>query len=356
MQYKIPKEDLRKYSMKFSLLIMLIAFVSSIYVMEKNTHIIFYRTFMAFLHFYFCFRLNILLYSVFSKKNKEINERKKVVAGIVLTAFFILFTSYTTQYLIYKGIFPSDLNDSRVIQIFYTWRAFVFIPFLAIVTFATAHFFHRSVILMHTTRQSELEVSRLQAINSETLNQLLKQQIQPHFLFNALNTLKSLIKKHPEVAENYLMQLSDFLRASISEHRSDVVSLKEELTLCENYMNMQKTRFGDALQYSNLINDTDLEQLFVPFFSIQPLLENAIKHNELTKENPLLIKVSIENNAIVVENNLQKRSYVENSIGNGLKNLGERYRLLKEKDIEIIESADKFIVRLKLISNENSNH
>lgn len=355
MQYQIPKEDLRKYSMKFSLLIMLIAFVS-IYVMEKNSHIIFYRTFMAFLHFYFCFRLNILLYAVFSKKNKEINERKKVTIGIGLTAIFILITSYTTQFLIYKGIFPSDLNDSRAIQIFYTWRAFVFIPFLAIVTFSTAHFFHRSVILMHATRQSELEVSRLQTINSETLNQLLKQQIQPHFLFNALNTLKSLIKKHPDVAENYLMQLSDFLRASISEHRSDVVSLKEELALCENYMNMQKTRFGDALQYSNLIEEEGLEQLFVPFFSIQPLLENAIKHNELTKENPLLIKVFIENDVIVVENNLQKRKYVENSTGNGLKNLGERYRLLKEKDIEIIESGDKFIVRLKLISNENSNH
>ncbi|MCO5260599.1 MAG: histidine kinase [Crocinitomicaceae bacterium] len=248
------------------------------------------------------------------------------------------------------GWLSGELNDQRIVEIFTSWRMFLFIPFLATMIFSIVHFFHRFVILAYRTRQTELEVSRLQIINTETLNQLLKQQIQPHFLFNALNTLKSLIKKQPVVAENYLIQLSDFLRASISEHRSDVVSLAEELELCSNYMEMQKIRFGEALLYN--VSSTVLERHddCIPFFSLQPLLENAIKHNELTKEKPLVIHLFLDGDAIVVENNLQKRKDVEVSTGNGLKNLKERYKILCNEDVLVVQDNAKFSVHLKLIS------
>lgn len=355
MIYKIPKDELYRYSFKFSLFIMLIAFVS-IYVMENNLEIIVFRSIMAFIHFYVCFLINIFLYKILSKKSEEVNERIKAFYGVLLTIVVLIITTYSTQYLMNIGWLPKKLNDARTVQVFTSWRAFFYIPFLAVVIFSIVHFFHRFVILAHATKQSELEVSRLQITNAETLNQLLKQQIQPHFLFNALNTLKSLIKKQPATAENYLMQLSDFLRASISGYRSDTVSVKEELDLCTNYMEMQKVRFGEALKYEVDVPDSYLHQFYVPFFSLQPLLENAIKHNELTKEKALTIHLYVENESIIVKNNLQKRKQVDSSTGNGLKNLNERYKILHNSDIEINETDKDFIVRIKLIPHENSNH
>lgn len=355
MEYKIPVDDLFKYSFKFSLFIVLTAFVS-IYVMEGDFKIVIFRTIMAFVQFYGCFLINIYLYMKMQKREGPFSERLKIIAGILITIVFTSVTTITTQYAMKIGWLPNDLNDERILEVFNSWKVYIFIPFLATVIFTTVHFFHRFVILAHATKQSELEVVRLQTANAETTNQLLKQQIQPHFLFNALNTLKSLIKKQPDVAENYLIQLSDFLRASISGHRTDTVLLREELTLCENYMEMQKTRFGEALRYQVDIPEDYFDRYSIPFFSLQPLLENAIKHNELTKQSPLSIQLFVEGKDIVVKNNLRLKKNVETSTGNGLTNLKERYRILFDEEIKIEQTEDAFIVGIKLISNENRSN
>lgn len=355
MEYKIPIDDLLRYSFKFSLFIMLTAFVS-IYVMETDTKIILFRSIMAFMHFYGCFLINIGLYKFLSKRTRFFDERLKLLIGIILTIVFVSTTTILTQWMMKVGFLPAGLNDQKIIDVYNSWRIYVFIPFISTVIFTTVHFFHRFVILAHATKQSELEVVRLQSANMETTNQLLKQQIQPHFLFNALNTLKSLIKKQPDIAEYYLIQLSDFLRASISGHRTDVVSIKEELKLCQNYMDMQKIRFGEALQYQVDVPESYLEVYSIPFFSLQPLLENAIKHNELTKQNPLVISILIENDQILVKNQLRLKKNVETSTGNGLTNLRERYRILFKEEIQISQSTEYFTVSLKLIPNENRNN
>lgn len=355
MEYKIPIDDLLKYSFKFSLLIMLTALVSS-YVMESNFSIIIYRTIMAFIHFYGCFLINIYLYIRLTKRKTLFSERTKLIFGVILTITFLCISTIITQWLIRIGWLPKAINDARILAILNSWRIMIFIPFVGTVIYATVHFFHRFVILAYATRQSELEVVRLQTANAETTNQLLKQQVQPHFLFNALNTLKSLIKKQPDVAENYLIQLSDFLRASISGHRTDVVPIREELRLCENYMDMQKIRFGEALKYEIEIPEKYLDHFVVPFFSLQPLLENAIKHNELTKQYPLIVKIFIENDSIVVKNNLRLKKNVEVSTGNGLTNLKQRYRILFQEEIKIEQTETDFLVAIKLISNENCSN
>jgi two-component system LytT family sensor kinase len=355
VEYKIPIEDLYKYSFKFSLFIMLTAFVS-IYVMENDLRIILFRTVMAFAHFYGCFLINIYLYRVLSRKQKEFDERVKFIYGILLTIIFISISTTTSQWLMEMNWISKDLNKGPINEIYNSWKIYIFIPFLATVIFTTVHFFHRFVILAHATKQSELEVVRLQSANTETTNQLLKQQIQPHFLFNALNTLKTLIKKQPDVAENYLIQLSDFLRASLSGHRTDTVSIKEELKLCDNYMDMQRIRFGEALKYEVNIPESYLNQYVIPFFSLQPLLENAIKHNELTKQSPLVIQLLVIDDRVIVKNNLKLKKNVETSTGNGLTNLKERYRILFQEKIQIEQTDDYFLVSLKLIPNENSSN
>jgi two-component system LytT family sensor kinase len=191
---------------------------------------------------------------------------------------------------------------------------------------------------------TELKIKNLEAQQIQ-----LKQQIHPHFLFNSLNTLKSLIGNHPNEAEEYLVKLSSFLRYNLNSNTQDLILLKDELKICTDYLEIQKVRFKEALQYSIEINRQDALNSNVPIFAIQLLIENAIKHNILTFEDQLHIEVRITNeNKISISNNLQEKFQPENSMKIGLKNLSERYKLLIKKDIQIIKTEDKFEVLLPL--------
>lgn len=213
-----------------------------------------------------------------------------------------------------------------------------------------------NIILEYEKSRADLENSNLMTANAEAANKLLQQQIHPHFLFNALNTLKSLYRKDPKVGEEYLICLSDFLRVSVSKHNASLTILKNEVKLCMDYLGMQKMRFGEALNFSVAISDDKLENGYVPFFSIQPLLENAIKHNELTEESPLHISVEQSGDWVTVTNNIQLKTSSEISSGYGLANLSERYRVLSNDEVIIENNKKTFSVSLKILKNENSNN
>jgi two-component system, LytTR family, sensor kinase len=212
------------------------------------------------------------------------------------------------------------------------------------------------VLLREKKAMIELENAELKFKNVEATNQQLKQQIHPHFLFNSLNTLKTLIKKHPDKAEDYLIKLSDFLRASISSDTSNTTKLNDEIKLCIDYLEMQKMRFGEALQYTITIPEEILNTCFVPVFSLMPLLENAIKHNILTNELPLHIKIEYENGRIITTNNRQPKLSSETTTGFGLENLSERYKILSGDKIIINDTDNIFSVSIKIFFNENSNY
>jgi sensor histidine kinase YesM len=211
-------------------------------------------------------------------------------------------------------------------------------------------------IIFHFKNKADIEFSRLKSAQSEAANQLLRQQIHPHFLFNALNTLKSLYKINPQAGEEYLIRLSDFLRVSVSSHNLKKIPLKDEIKLCVDYLEMQKIRFGESLSYKISVDDEKTENGFVPSFSIQPLLENAIKHNELTRESPLTITIRNDGDRIKVTNNLQLKSTSETSTGSGLSNLSERYRIISNDELIIENDGKTFSVSIKILSNENSNN
>lgn len=211
-------------------------------------------------------------------------------------------------------------------------------------------------LVLHIKVQSEIENLQLKAIISETANQVLKQQIHPHFLFNVLNTVKSLYKQDVRQGETYLVHLANFLRASISNPTAKIVKLEDELQLCWDYIEMQRIRFGNALTYRIDLPAVILHQKFVPYFSIQTLLENAIKHNQLTEDAPLNIAIVNEDEYISVINNLQPTQFKEPSTGQGLFNLAERYRLLTGDEIHISQSKNYFAVRIKLLNDDDSNH
>ena len=221
----------------------------------------------------------------------------------------------------------------------------------------------------------ELENSRLRMRNVEAMNLQLMQQVQPHFLFNSLSALKSLIAHSPEQAEEYLVRLSGFLRASMSSHAMSVVLVGRELELCVDYLDMQQIRFGEALRFSIDVPAPVREGFYVPVFSLQLLIENAIKHNVLTRERPLTIRVVYEEGVIRVVNNLQKRpeagagaasggAWTEAASdgagmaagGTGLINLRERYRALTGDPVLVKEGEHEFSVTIKVFDYEGSDH
>jgi len=195
------------------------------------------------------------------------------------------------------------------------------------------------------TENAELKMKSLEAQHEK-----LKNQLHPHFLFNSLTALKSLIRKDPELAENYLVKLSGFLRFSISHNEQNVVPLEEELKFSLYYLEMQKIRFRDALVYAVEIPEGQLTYASVPVFSLQLTLENAIKHNRLTQEQPLSIVMRyIEPGWLMVENNIHEKLSADPSSGIGLKNLSDRYKLLVHDDIKIENDDEFFRVYLKII-------
>lgn len=212
--------------------------------------------------------------------------------------------------------------------------------------------------VMHKSKQAQFEIekAKLNLSHAEALNQQLKQQIHPHFLFNSLSTLKSLIHKSPEAAEDYLVKLSDFLRKSVSPGEDNLFKVDDELKLCIDYLEMQKIRYGVALQYHITVPEEIRNTGYIPAFSLQLLVENALKHNALTDEAPLKIDIDYNSSRLIVSNNLQRRKLSESNSGLGLINLSERYRILSDEEIIIYEDDESFSVSIKVLKNEDHNH
>lgn len=214
------------------------------------------------------------------------------------------------------------------------------------------------ILLRNRKEKIETENARLRLANLEARHNQLKQQLHPHFLFNSLNTLKALIRKTPEQAEDYLIRLADLLRFSIYANKEEKVTVEKEIELCVNYLNMQQVRFGAALDYRIDIPDNILHTGLLPVYSVQLLAENAIKHNQLTVQQPLYIRITGDekSGSITLINNLQPRLTVETGNGLGLSNLTERYRLLGKPGLSISRGRGEFSVTIKLLNDEYSNH
>lgn len=200
----------------------------------------------------------------------------------------------------------------------------------------------RETKLQLENENNQLKISQLEAQLAQ-----LKNQINPHFLFNALSSLKSLMKRNPEIAEGYLMKLSDFLRISINQNK-DLVLLEEELQLCNDYIDLQKMRFQEGIKYSVDIDKNALRYR-IPFFALQSLLENAIKHNAISAVSPLHIQVKVKDNWVEVSNNILPQFSLQISSQTGLRNLNERFKIHTGVPIVITEDKHHFQVQLKLI-------
>jgi sensor histidine kinase YesM len=193
-------------------------------------------------------------------------------------------------------------------------------------------------------------LKREQKLREENLvfqNETLKSQVNPHFLFNSLNTVSSLIQSDPEKAEQFINNLSSVYRYILENGQKDKVPLQSELDLLNRYFDLHRVRDEEKIILSIDYSGADNYQILP--VSLQILLENAIKHNTATRENPLKISVYFEDQYIVVKNNLQKKATQLKSTGIGLRNLAERLRLVSGKALIIEENDNFFIAKIPLL-------
>lgn len=200
-------------------------------------------------------------------------------------------------------------------------------------------------------RVSLKEAEALKKENLQTQLDSLKNQVSPHFLFNSLNTLSSLIEENKDQAIQFVNQLSRVYRYLLQSNEKELTSVKEEMNFLEAYYFLLKTRFGDGLQLQVNLTEKQLQSL-IPPLTLQILVENAVKHNVVSVSKPLNITIwSCEDGKICVENNLQKKTLNVQSNGLGLTNIAAKYKLLNKPDIAITDSNGLFRITLPQIEN-----
>ncbi|MEC4049888.1 histidine kinase [Flavobacterium sp. SUN046] len=181
----------------------------------------------------------------------------------------------------------------------------------------------------------------------------LKNQIDPHFLFNSLNVLSSLIEENPENAQRFTTSLSKIYRYVLEQKDKELVSVQEELNFAKTYMNLLKMRFENSIFFEIPEKYENAEAKVVPL-SLQLLLENTIKHNIVSEQKPLHIKIFIKDNFLVVQNALQKKENLQDRRGVGLQNIVSRYAILTQRKVVIEETATHFSVYLPILTKQIS--
>lgn len=200
----------------------------------------------------------------------------------------------------------------------------------------------------HKWRETELKKEILEREKATVQYDNLKNQLNPHFLFNSLTSLNSLIYENPQLASEFLQHLSKVYRYVLENKDKTVVTLDTEVRFIENYIELLTTRFADGLVISISLSDPALERRILPV-TLQILIENAIKHNVTSKDSPLTIEIYDDSDYLIVRNNLQIKHTIDTSNKQGLDNLRNLYEVLVEKKMIVTQTDTTFAVHIPLI-------
>lgn len=267
---------------------------------------------------------------------KNVVKRIGLQFGVTLLVVMVM---RLVPYALLKDRYPIHISRELWIG---TLAINVFMVLCVILSIFGYHFFRR-------WREEKITAAALEKEKAQVQYDNLKNQLNPHFLFNSLSSLNSLIFENPQLASEFLQQLSKVFRYVLENKEKSLVTLRTEVNFVTQYAALLKTRFNEALQIEFDISNTVYEKKVVPV-TLQVLLENAIKHNVTAKDNPLKIRIYDANGYLVVENILQKKIVIETSNGQGLENLKNLYQFLSETPVEIEQTADRFAVKIPLIS------
>jgi hypothetical protein len=278
---------------------------------------------------------------------QQTNQR--VRAGIVGTIIYTFVAVLGIHYVQYVVIF--DLDPSK----FFTGTMIWMHSFVIVLSLGVAAFFHAKGFMVNWKASLTKENTKQEIVaKTETAKfESLKSQIDPHFLFNSLNVLTSLIGENPRQAERFTTKLSKVYRYVLEQRNKELIPLEEELRFARTYMELLQMRFEDAIQFDIPEKASDDELKIVPL-SLQLLLENAVKHNVVSSSKPLKIRIFEKEGNLIVENNINPKEAIGKSTKVGLRNIADRYRLLTKRSVFIENNSKTFEVSLPLLTKNNS--
>jgi sensor histidine kinase YesM len=293
--------------------------------------------------FGFSFLLSQSQISVSNKMRKKYPGYEQTYRRIINWVLVILFI--TPVFVILLFLFYRGIQYPAVIQVD-GWKWGLLVGFVAdIIGIA----FNEGIYTFSKWKENIREAEQLKKANLQTQFESLKNQVNPHFLFNSINTLSSLIHEDKERAEKFIGEMSNVYRYLLRNNEEELVPLSTELKFIQSYYHLLKTRYGNGIEMKINV-DKEIENYLLPPLTLQLLVENAVKHNNVLKDKPLLIEIYTGvNSTLIVKNNLQKKTSKVDSSKIGLNNIKEKFRLLNQPDVVIKEMPAMFMVTLPLI-------
>ena len=281
-----------------------------------------------------------------NKYKQDLFKLNRLLVALLSSVFISLATIFILRFLIivygYNQDATSFLQNEKVV--FY-WMS------LTISVVITAIFY--TVYYIKSKQETKVKEQKVIAGTASAKFDALKNQLDPHFLFNSLNVLTSLIEENPDKAQQFTTSLSKVYRYVLEQKNKELVTVDEELKFAKTYMSLLKNRFEDSIVFEIPEKAQNPESKVVPL-SLQLLLENAVKHNVVTSSKPLHIKIFETNGSLVVENNLQPKQILKKSSGVGLANIRQRYQLLTNRKVIINQKANSFAVALPMLTKQVS--
>lgn len=289
--------------------------------------------------------VNALFFYVLEKRfssNKKSNIRLLVgFVGSMLLTLLTMFCIRIVHKILFLGFTVEKFINTESPR-------FYFITIL--ITLVISLFFH-AFYFYKKIQENKVKKQQIIAGNASAQFESLKNQIDPHFLFNSLNVLSSLIDEQPETAQKFTNSLSKIYRYVLEQKNKELVLVEEELDFAREYMDLLKIRFENSITYT-LPQQLQLVDSKVVPLSLQLLLENTIKHNIVSENNPLHIHIYEEDNYLVVKNNLQKKEAFTSRKGVGLQNIADRYKLATDRQVLIVQDETSFQVKIPLLTKK----
>ena len=287
--------------------------------------------------------------SIFYYLDKKFTDRfskKRLIIGFIgsfLVSLVVIFLMHVFEVVIYShNSFRFFLAHEKASN----YIVPIVITFFVTLSLYAFHFYK-------AYQENKVKEQKIIAGTANAKFESLKNQIDPHFLFNSLNVLSSLIEENPENAQRFTTSLSKIYRYVLEQKDKELISVVEELSFAKTYMNLLKMRFENSLTYELPLEDINPEAKVVPL-SLQLLLENTVKHNVVSERKPLHIKIYIENGYLIIENNFQKKEVLQERKGVGLENIVNRYAIISKKRMIIEQTENIFRVKLPILTKQIS--
>lgn len=289
---------------------------------------------------------SFIFYKLYRGATKDNIIVKKIIIGFLLSfvsSVICIFLLRIFEEIVVEGVTINDFIAKETLSNYY-----VSIIITLIITFFVNAFY-----VYKKYQENRVKREKIIAGTASAQFESLKNQIDPHFLFNSLNVLSSLIEENPDSAQRFTTSLSKIYRYVLEQKDKELVSVEEELSFAKTYMNLLKMRFEGSLFYELPQKHSGNDAKVVPL-SLQLLLENTIKHNVVSPQRPLHIRISEADGYLIVENDLQKKEVLQDRRGVGLQNIISRYGILTSRKVVVEETDEHFRVKLPILTKQVS--